>query len=687
MDIECNGFRFNSNFDSGNLGKVEYVGECDYSLEEKTYEFNVWTRQDCAGTEFVNGNRTWFYFGVTGPPEICYIKLNIVMNKQSKMYGQGMAPVYRVLPGQPQWERIKERPTFMGSNGNFYLTFYHQWTEIHKPKTVVYFAFTYPFTYSDLESFLDSLQFSRHNAADICMEPISYEKMKTFSPDDIYFHREVLCNSIEGRNVNLVTITSLHNVTPVREIRLNNLFPDESSPRPYRFNKKVIFLSARVHPGETPSSFVLNGMINYLMTSVDMPANILRKNYVFKIIPMLNPDGVFHGNYRTDTRGTNLNRVYNNPSLIYHPSIYGARALLLYHHFGREILQVSTAPVWDPYIDSTKITKIEDGVSDLSLEKQGIVKSSENLDSKSITAVSNSKNYIGDYQPEKKEDDSLHVPGRYGPEPLESGLFLYIDMHGHASKKGIFMYGNHFKDILSNIECRLLPKLISINSPHFHFDSCNFSERNMFTKDKRDGSSREGAGRVAVYKATGLVRSYTLECNYNTGKKMNSVPPLPHTLDKKTPGTYTNPPKYTPAIYEETGRQVLVSVLDMNNLNPWSRISQSQYRTLNSIKEALRLRVLSEDNLSLHREKNRGFHNKVCRGEARPWKRPKAAGAIAGLNIASSSTMPTHKKLRQAVKRTKTATETQSRLEKKSTVDSSTRRLIPEQRRKKFKPK
>lgn len=66
-------------------------------------------------------------------------------------------------------------------------------------------------------------------------------------------------------------------------------------------------------------------MINYLMTSVDMPANILRKNYVFKIIPMLNPDGVFHGNYRTDTRGTNLNRVYNNPSLIYHPSIYGAR--------------------------------------------------------------------------------------------------------------------------------------------------------------------------------------------------------------------------------------------------------------------------------------------------------------------------------------------------------------------------
>ena len=32
--------------------------------ETPDYEFNLWTRPDCAGTEFENGNRTWFYFGV-----------------------------------------------------------------------------------------------------------------------------------------------------------------------------------------------------------------------------------------------------------------------------------------------------------------------------------------------------------------------------------------------------------------------------------------------------------------------------------------------------------------------------------------------------------------------------------------------------------------------------------------------
>ena len=39
--------------------------------------------------------------------------------------------------------------------------------------------------------------------------------------------------------------------------------------------------------------------------------------------------------------------------------------------------------------------------------------------------------------------------------------------------------------------------------------------------------SKEGSGRVAVYKLTGIVPSYTLECNYNTGRMRNALCPLP----------------------------------------------------------------------------------------------------------------------------------------------------------------
>lgn len=43
----------------------------------------------------------------------------------------------------------------------------------------------------------------------------------------------------------------------------------------------------------------------------------------------------------------------------------------------------------------------------------------------------------------------------------------------------------------------------------------------MYSVDKSDGLSKDGAGRVALYKATNLIHSYTLECNYNSGKITN----------------------------------------------------------------------------------------------------------------------------------------------------------------------
>lgn len=87
---------------------------------------------------------------------------------------------------------------------------------------------------------------------------------------------------------------------------------------------------------------------------------------------------------------------------------------------------------------------------------------------------------------ECSEDSSSKNPctaidiGQMPTRPEDSGLFLYIDLHGHASKKGVFMYGNYFDDPDDTIMCMLLPKLLSINNPNFHFTSCNFAERNMY---------------------------------------------------------------------------------------------------------------------------------------------------------------------------------------------------------------
>ena len=61
---------------------------------------------------------------------------------------------------------------------------------------------------------------------------------------------------------------------------------------------------------------------------------------------------------------------------------------------------------------------------------------------------------------------------------------------------------------------------------------------------------------MAVYRATGLVRSYTLECNYNTGRFCNVLPPLPG--DPEPPADRPlvfEPVAYTTEHYQQVGGQ------------------------------------------------------------------------------------------------------------------------------------
>lgn len=64
-----------------------------------------------------------------------------------------------------------------------------------------------------------------------------------------------------------------------------------------RASKRCVFISARVHPGETPASWMMRGMLDFL-TGESAEARLLRSLFVFKIVPMLNPDGVAFGNNR-----------------------------------------------------------------------------------------------------------------------------------------------------------------------------------------------------------------------------------------------------------------------------------------------------------------------------------------------------------------------------------------------------
>ncbi|KAG8122944.1 hypothetical protein E2320_018506 [Naja naja] len=600
MEIRCGGLLFSSKFDSGNLANVEKVehqeGDGDNSLNgsgsintssasvvfgnslpSADYEFNVWTKPDCGDTEYENGNRSWFYFSVRGGMPGKLIKIHIVnMNKQTKLYSQGMTPLVKTVPVKPRWERIRERPAYEMAETQFVLSFVHRFLDCRGATT--YFAFCYPFSYTECQDMLTQLD--AHFAECRHLSPSSYL-------DAIYYHRELLCYSLDKLRVDLLTITSCHGM-------------QETGGS----TGEVFFLSSRVHPGETPSSFVFNGFLEFILREEDPRAQMLRRMFVFKLIPMLNPDGVMRGHYRTDSRGVNLNRQYLNPDAELHPPVYGAKAVMLYHHVHSRMQPGS--PDWRTYVPplNTKIanhrctrkcshsediplSELEKTNNIRNCSRDSCITSSQDLEASEVPGSSDvwilSKELLSEHCENDVENPPPPAPETIPPQ--QSGLAYYVDLHGHASKRGCFMYGNNISDENCQVENMLFPKLISLNSAHFDFTGCNFSEKNMYAKDKRDGQSKEGSGRVAIYKASGIIHSYTLECNYNTGRSVNTVPAACHDNGRATPPPPpTFPSKYTVELFEQVGRALAIAALDMAECNPWPRIVLSEHSCLSNLR-------------------------------------------------------------------------------------------------------
>lgn len=154
----------------------------------------------------------------------------------------------------------------------------------------VYFAYSYPYTYTDMVEDLNRI---------------------TDDPKKVQFcQRKVLCETLAGNKVEYLTITS----------RLN---PETLAKR------KGVVLTARVHPGESVGSWMMKGALDFLTDPNSYEAELLRQNFVFKVVPMLNPDGVINGNYRCSLAGCDLNRRWKAPSKTLHPCIYHTKQMVV----------------------------------------------------------------------------------------------------------------------------------------------------------------------------------------------------------------------------------------------------------------------------------------------------------------------------------------------------------------------
>ena len=155
--------------------------------------------------------------------------------------------------------------------------------------TPIYFALCFPYTYSSLQEYLHKLSITKTNKNKI--------KFSTLN--------KTIC----GNPLDILYISNFNSTQSVINSR-----------------QSIIF-TARVHPGETSGSYVIESVINNLLNNSEQSNSLLDK-YIFKIIPMLNPDGVIHGHYRNNILGKDLNRMWQDPRDNVTPTIYYLKKLI-----------------------------------------------------------------------------------------------------------------------------------------------------------------------------------------------------------------------------------------------------------------------------------------------------------------------------------------------------------------------
>jgi len=96
-------------------------------------------------------------------------------------------------------------------------------------------------------------------------------------------------------------------------------------------NKPAVVVVARQHPGEVVGSWVMSGFIRFLM-GPSAEATSLRDRFCFHIVPMVNVDGVIHGNSRCTLVGADPNRCWQNPNPVIHPEVHALRRYLSRTH-------------------------------------------------------------------------------------------------------------------------------------------------------------------------------------------------------------------------------------------------------------------------------------------------------------------------------------------------------------------
>jgi len=273
--------RFDSHFESGNLNKV-------FRIDDQTYHLILEYDAD--------GSCQWFYFRINNMRAGADYKFYISgFHKEKSLFSSGHKCFM-----YSQTKSKKEGISWFRCGDDYSFSVTSRSKSKQKRATVqfvtqfpydcdtCYLCYAIPYTYSDM---LRSI----------------HMWSKTAPPG--VFHSEILCHSLCGRDVPVITITSSTSQFPLA-------------------GRSCIFLTGRIHPGESTGSHVLHGLIDFLLSD-DPMAHYIIEHCIVRIVPMIAVDGVIEGSCRVSMMGDDLSRKWINPNPALHPVISATKDLII----------------------------------------------------------------------------------------------------------------------------------------------------------------------------------------------------------------------------------------------------------------------------------------------------------------------------------------------------------------------
>jgi hypothetical protein len=276
--------RFFGDFEGGNLGQVFLVGHRHYEIHlipDPTPYYSAF----------------WYFFKVEdlSPGEYTFTIMGFF--REAHLHQLGVQPVALSMNEAARgtgWYRFGNDIDYWcckrGRTPQYALTF----TFIVTETDTMYFAYLYPYTYSDLTKWLKS------------QPTIGYS---------------TIARSHGGVEVPAIFWDAdAHKCQPFETLYC--------PPKSARATKKpLVVIAARHHPGETVASLAMEEFMKTLFGRGKDPSRLL-KNFSFLLLPMINVDGVICGYYRPSLTGYDMNRSWITPNRKHHPVEYEITSLL-----------------------------------------------------------------------------------------------------------------------------------------------------------------------------------------------------------------------------------------------------------------------------------------------------------------------------------------------------------------------